>query len=439
MDRPLWRKLQWIRDPFGFMREAAARYGDCFTTPLGDGSAPIVFCSDPSSLETLLAHDNGELFDAPGELNALFEPLLGTESVIAISDRRHRRMRQLLMPPFHGERMRAYGDTILGLTRDLIASWSPGQRIAVHTAMQTISMRVILSTVFGLGEGERYRRMERELASLLDGMSRPLSVCLLYFPALRLDVGPASPWGRFLRARASIDAMLHAEIEERRRHPDPSRSDILSMLLAARDEQGKPLSDAELRDELMTLLMAGHETTATALSWALHWVLRNPVVLERLRTESESAGDDPEPAAIARLPYLQAVCSETLRIYPVGMLTFARRTRQPVEMAGYLLPAGTVVTGSIFLAHRRPEVYPDPERFDPDRFLNRSFSPWEFLPFGGGVRRCIGMALAQYEMKLVLHTLLRSVPLRLTDASCARPVRRGLTSGISPVSVEVGR
>jgi cytochrome P450 len=433
----IWQKIRWILDPFGYMRRAAIRYGDCFTTGLGDGSRPLVFCSDPRSLETLLANDDATLFDAPGELNGLFEPFLGPESVIGISGDRHRRMRKLLLPPFHGERMRAYGDAIIQITRQVRREWQVGQRISAQTAMQSITMRVILRTVFGLTEGERFQRLETQLARMLNEMGNPLSVSLLYFPFLRLDLGPASPWGRFLRRRAEIDAMIFAEIEERRQAPDPSREDILSLLMSARDEEGAPLTDRELRDELMTLLVAGHETTATALTWALYWIHRLPEVCSTLLEEFSAEAGAADPATVARLPYLNAVCSETLRIYPVGMLTFPRVASRPVEMGGYQLQPSTLVLGSIYLAHRRPDVYPDPESFRPQRFLERSFSPYEYLPFGGGARRCIGMAFAQYEMRLVLHTLLSTTSLELADDREAHPVRRGLTSGASPVELVV--
>jgi cytochrome P450 len=433
----VWQQIRWILDPFGYMRRAAIRYGDCFTALLGDGSRPLVFCSDPCSLETLLANDDASLFDAPGDLNGLFEPFLGTESVIGISGDRHRRMRKLLLPPFHGERMRAYGDAIIQLTRQVRREWQVGQRISAQTAMQSITMRVILRTVFGLMEGERFQRLETQLARLLNEMGNPLSVSLLYFPVLRLDLGPASPWGRFLRRLAEIDAMIFAEIEERRQAPDPSREDILSLLMSARDEEGAPLTDRELRDELMTLLVAGHETTATALTWALYWIHRLPEVRSTLLEEFSADAGAADPATVARLPYLNAVCSETLRIYPVGMLTFPRVANRTVEIGGYQIQPSTIVLGSIYLAHRRPDVYPDPESFRPQRFLERSFSPYEYLPFGGGTRRCIGMAFAQYEMRLVLHTLLSTTSLELADEREAHPVRRGLTSGASPVELVV--
>jgi cytochrome P450 len=267
---------------------------------------------------------------------------------------------------------------------------------------------------------------------MLDEMSNPLSVSLLYFPVLRQDFGPWSPWGRFIHARRQVDQLLYQEIAERRVHADASRNDILSLLMSAHDEAGAGLSDAELRDELMTLLIAGHETTATALTWALYWIHKLPDVRKQLLNELQRVDGSLDPGVLFRLPYLNAVCCETLRIHPVGMLTFARVTRSPVELVGCSLEPGTIVIGCIYLAHHREEVYPHADEFSPERFLERRYSPSEYLPFGGGARRCIGMAFAQFEMKVVLSSILSRFDLALADTRSVQPVRRGVTAGPSP-------
>jgi len=267
--------------------------------------------------------------------------------------------------------------------------------------MQRIALRAILRVVFGLSEGERYQQLEQLLSSLLGLISSPLSASLLYFPFLQRGLGPLSPWGRFLELRQQIDRLLYAEMTERARQPDPERIDILSLLMAARDESGQPMTDVELRDELMTLLVAGHETTANALTWALYWIHKLPSVREKLLQELNRLGDDPDSSTIFRLPYLNAVCCETLRIYPVSMITFPRVVKAPLQLMGYQLEPGTTVVGCIYLTHRRTDLYPQPDLFKPERFLERQFSPYEYLPFGGGSRRCIGMAFAQFEMKVV--------------------------------------
>src|SRR6516165_1001777 len=434
----IWQMFQWITMPFSFMQGCCDRYGDRFTlTFFSRKLPPVVFFSHPQALQVILTSDDSELFDSPGYLNALLEPLIGTQSVMGLSGDRHRRMRQLLMPSFHGERMRSYGQLIQDITEEVMSQWVGGKTFSVRQSMQRISMRVILRAVFGLNEGTRYQRLERLLGAMLDRMSNPLSVSLLYFPMLRQDFGPLSPWGDFVRIRQQIDQLIYDEIAGRRRHPDASRNDILTLLMSTRDEAGEPLTDAELRDELMTLLLAGHETTATALTWALYWIHKFPIVRKQLLKELHALGGSLDPSVLFRLPYLNAVCCETLRIYPVGMLTFSRVTKSRVELMGCSLEAGTVVVGGIYLAHHRMDVYPDPDEFRPERFLERRYSPFEYLPFGGGVRRCIGMAFAQFEMKLVISAILSGFELALADSRSVRPVRRGLTSGPSPFRMVV--
>ena len=429
--------LQWITMPFSFMRGCSDRYGDRFTVSLSQRLPPVVFFSNPKALQVIMTSDDSELFDSPGDLNTLLEPLLGTQSLMGLSGDRHRRMRQLLMPSFHGERMRSYGQLIRDITEEVMRERVAGKAFPVRKSMQKISMRVILRAVFGLNEGARYQQLERLLATMLDRMSNPLSVSLLFFPMLRQDLGPLSPWGNFVRARREIDQLIYAEIAERRTHLDASRNDILTLLMSARDEAGESLTDAELRDELMTLLVAGHETTATAITWALYWIHKFPTLRKQLLKELQALDGPLDPSVLFRLPYLNAVCCETLRIYPVGMLTFARVTKSRVELMGSSLEPGTIVVGCIYLAHRREDVYPDPDEFRPERFLERRYSPFEYLPFGGGVRRCIGMAFAQFEMKLVISGILLGFELVLANSRSVRPVRRGLTAGPSPFRMVV--
>jgi cytochrome P450 family 110 len=433
----IWQMLHWITMPFSFMRSCSDRYGDRFTVSLSQKLPAVVFFSNPKALQVILTNDDAELFDSPGELNALLEPILGTQSVMGLSGERHRRMRQLLMPSFHGERMRSYGELIQAVTEEVMSERVTGKPFPVRKSMQKISLRVILRAVFGLNEGTRYHQLERLIGTMLDRMSNPLSVSLLYFPVLRQDFGPLSPWGNFLRVRRQIDQLIYDEIAERRACPDTSRNDILTLLMSARDEAGEALTDVELRDELMTLLVAGHETTATAITWALYWIHKFPAVRDQLLNELRPLDGSLDPNVLFRLPYLNAVCCETLRIYPVGMATFARVTKSPVDLLGSPLEPGTVVVGCIYLAHRREEVYPDPDAFRPERFLERRYSPFEYLPFGGGVRRCIGMAFAQFEMKLVISGILSDFELALVDTRSVRLVRRGVVSGPSPFRMVV--
>lgn len=323
--------------------------------------------------------------------------------------------------------MRAYGQLICDITQQAMSQLAPGKAFSARSVMQDISLEVILNAVFGIYEGERFQKLTKLLGALTDVFKSPLTSSFLFFPSLQKDLGPWSPWGYFNRVQQQIDELLYAEIQERRKSYEPERTDILTLLLSARDEAGEPMTDLELHDELLTLLFAGHETTATAMAWALYWVHHLPEVGEKLLQELDTLGDNPDPVAISRLPYLSAVCQETLRIYPVGILTFPRVVEKPVKLMGYEIEPETIVMGCIYLTHHREDLYPEPKTFKPERFLERQFSPYEYLPFGGGSRRCIGLALAQFEMKLVLATILSRYQLALADQRPVRPQRRGVT------------
>lgn len=310
-----------------------------------------------------------------------------------------------------------------------MADMAPGDHLLARETTQKISMRVILQTVFGLYQGDRYQRLETLLKARLDMMAKPIASTMIFFPILQRDFGAWSPGHKIQALAAETDALLFAEIRERRANPDPTRIDILSLLLMAEDDQGQGLSDQELRDELMTLLVAGHETTATAMAWGLYWAHHVPQVQQALQVEL-ATHTDPDPMGLTKLPYLGAFCNETLRFYPVAMLTFARQTHQPIDLEGYPIAAGEVLVGCIYLLHRREDLYPQAQEFRPERFLERQSSAFEFMPFGAGARRCVGSALAMLEMKIVLGTLLQEYDLALTDDRPAQPQRRGITLGL---------
>jgi cytochrome P450 family 110 len=424
----LLQMLRWIINPMSFMEACAKSYGETFSIRLEKNFSPLVIVSNPQALQQILTNDTKEL-EAPGDMNKVFESLLGKHSVITISGAEHQRQRQLLMPPFHGERMRNYSQVITDVTKKVISQYQIGKPFNIRSATQAITLRVIMQAVFGLYEGPRAEKLQQFLGDLLEKGSSRIIVALLYFPALQRDFGPINFWGKQMRRQQEADELIYEEIRERREQPDSSRTDILSLLMAARDEAGQPMTDEELRDELMTLLVAGHETTATALAWALYWIHKIPSVRQKLLQELDTLGDNPDASTVFKLPYLNAVCSETLRIYPVGILTFPRVVRTPIALGGYELEPGTIVLGSIYLTHQREDIYPEPKQFKPERFLERQFSPYEYLPFGGGARRCIGLAFAQLEMKLALAEIVSSRELELVDNGEVRPKRRGLVTG----------
>ncbi|MBI4783217.1 MAG: cytochrome P450 [Oscillatoriophycideae cyanobacterium NC_groundwater_1537_Pr4_S-0.65um_50_18] len=424
----LLQQIQWILNPAGYMEDAVQELPDIFVAQVVGLGNTLVFVNDPQAIQYILTNDRKE-FTAPGEINQILVPLVGDTSIFLLSGDRHRRQRQLLMPPFHGDRMRAYGELIINLADRAMSEMPVGQTFLARSATQTISLQVMLQAVFGVQQGESYEQLRYLTGAMADTFSSPLASSFLFFPSLQKDWGSWSPWAKFLQQRQQLDTLLYAEIADRRAHPDASRTDILSLLMAAQDETGQPMTDQELRDELVSLLIAGHETTASAMAWALYWVHALPEVRTKLLAELDALnGDFSDPMAIARLPYLTAVCQETLRIYPIAMLTFPRQVQQPIELMGYALEPGMILVGCIYLVHQRPDLYPNPKQFQPERFLDKKFSSYEFIPFGGGARRCIGEALAMFELKLALALILSRYELALAEPqSSVKPQRRGVT------------
>jgi cytochrome P450 len=348
---------------------------------------------------------------APGR-NIVLRPLLGPQSLLLQEGEEHLKRRRLMLPPFHRERMRAYETTIAEVTRAEIEGWPAGTPFAVHPSMQAITLEVILRAVFGITDDRRRDELSAALVEILGATATPRAVGFIV-PGLR-----SSPvYQRLAALNERIDELLGAEIAERRADPQPAeRDDILSMLVAARFDDGSQMEDAELRDQLMTLLLAGHETTATALAWTFDLLFHRPDALVRLREEVRAGETE----------YLDAVIEESLRVRPVVPFT-GRELREPAELGGYELDAGTVVMAAILLTHTREDLYPQAREFRPERFLDADTETYSWIPFGGGTRRCIGAAFAQFEMRVALETILRSCDLRAGSDQPERPIRRNVT------------
>ncbi len=413
-----WR---WFREPMPFLEDCARRFGDIFTVRLA-GFRPVLL-SNPDAIKEIFAGSPRVLF--AGQANSVLKPFLGQHSLLLLDGDEHLRQRRLIMPALHGERMQAYGRAMIDIAHASIDTWPSGTPFPLHRPMQQITLQIILRTVFGIAQGARFARLSEILAKSLDIVAWPP----LLLPLMQRDLGPLSPWGRFLRLHKEAEQILFAEMRQRREDGKlAGRTDVLSMMMQARDESGAPLSDPELRDELITLLVAGHETTATALAWAFRWLLGNAALLARLRDEIATAheGGQLAPEKISRLELLDATVRETLRLQPVIPLV-GRVLQEPLRVLHHDLPVGTVIAPCIYLTQRRPSLYPEPDRFDPDRY--RSFKPSvsEWFPFGGGARRCIGAAFATYEMKMVLATVLSRVHLALSPGYRPKVVRRSIT------------
>jgi cytochrome P450 len=411
-----------VRQPLETLLGWYERYGVAFTV-----SYPVfgtgVYIAEPEAIRELFTGDQSDLH--AGEANAPLSPVLGDHSVLVLDGREHMRQRKLLLPPFQGSAVRSFREVIREVAEREVAGWRPGAELVLRERMRALTFEVICRAVFGVTEPGRVERLRAALLAVVD------SAGSFAFPDfMQRDLGPWSPWGRLRRRLRAADALLYEEIRRRRSAADlDERDDVLSLLLRARDDDGNGMSDVELRDELMTMLAAGHETTATSLAFAFDLLLHNPAALGRLREEL-AAGDG---------EYLEAVTTETLRVRPV--IDAAERTlKAPRRLAGWELPVGIRVYPAIAIVHLREDLYPRAREFRPERFLGDGAESYTWLPFGGGIRRCIGAALAQAEMAEVIRVVLERVELEARRAKPDRVVMRGITMvPREGVPVRVGR
>ncbi len=416
---PITQLFRFAYRPLQFLEESQARYGDPFTLRLA-GHGSYVSVSSPELIKQVFTGDP-DLYRG-GEANGVLEPIFGKSSVMLLDGAAHTRQRKLLMPPLHGERMRAYAQLMAEVTRARLQLMPVGTPFSLHPHTEAITLEIILRAVFGAEAGSEFERLRQSLLALL-----VVPPTFFVFVPVRYVDFPLSPYRAFLARREAVARDLRALAERRRADGYEGKSDVLSLMLSARDEDGRPMTDGEVSDQLITMLLAGHETTATALSWAFASIFGDAQVSARLHAELEGARDsngDLDPVAVTRLDYLDAVVKETLRLRPI-LPDVVRRLSAPVVLGGHEIPAGVNLMLSIYLAHRRPETYPDPTHFKPERFLGAKLDPNAWFPFGGGVRRCIGLAFALYEMKVVLAQLLLGARFRL--ASPTKAVRRGVT------------
>ena len=409
---PLRQTLSWTVRPLGFLDRCRRDLGDSFSLTFLGFERPMVMISDPVAIKALYREPKHGL--PPGR-NIFLEPIVGSRSLLLLEGADHLAHRKLMLPAFHGERMRSLEPMVTAIVDAEIESWPLGREFPLHPHMQSVTLEVILRVVFGVSEGSRLDRLRDLLRNLLTetGSTGVQLRALL----LRRFGGQSNVWGRFQERLREVDELLFAEIAEHRERDDlEERDDILSSLILARFEDGEGLSDTDLRDQLMTLLLAGHETTATGLAWAFDLILGHPEVHARLRETLED-GDE---------SYLKATITESLRIRPVVPLA-GRRLTSPLVTDGLELPEGTDVTPSIWLAHTRPDVYPEPHAFRPERFLEEGPDTYSWVPFGGSVRRCIGGAFAEFEMAIVLREVLSRCELRKANPRPERVTRRNIT------------
>lgn len=417
--------FQFFTNPTGFLEKVAQKYPDIFSGRFFVGQ-PSVFVQDPKGVEEFFSKERKKFGLCE---NPSVQTLIGKYALTSLMGTQHRRHRKLIMPCFHGERMRTYGQLICDVTEETLRQQPLNKSFSAHVMMEDISLQVMLKVVFGLYSGERYEQLRNLLPKLLDLLASPVISTLVFFPFLQKDLGAWSPWGKFLRVRQQVDELLYAEIASRRAQPNQERTDILSLLIEAKDEAGESMSDMELRDELITMLLGGHETTVAGMTWALYWSHYKPEVGVKLRQELDSLGSNTEVMKIFKLPYLTAVCNESLRYYHPGLIIFPRVVKEPVEILGHQLEPGTRIIACTYLIHHREDIYPQNKEFKPERFLEKQYSNYEFLPFGGGLRRCIGEAMSYLEMKLVLATIMSRYELAVTERKPVGAKFRGFTLG----------
>jgi len=408
---PALQTARWLFRPIEFLDSCRRRHGDAFSVRFLGFQTPMVVISDPEAIKSLYTSRENRL--PPGRSSAL-EPVMGSRSVLLLEGREHLSRRKVMLPPFHGERMRAYESVIAEAARSEIESWPLRKSFPIHPRMQAVTLEVILRAVVGVTDRTRLDRLRGLLAEMLAQMAS--SRLLLRVPLAR-RLGREDPMEEVRRRSRAVDDLLHAEITERRADPGlAERDDILSMLVSARFEDREGMDDDELRDQLVTLLLAGHETTATALAWTFDLLLRNAGAMARLRAELEDGGEE----------YLRAVITEALRLRPVVPLA-GRRLHSELRVNGFALPAGTDVTPSIWLTHTRADLYPHPLEFRPERFLGEGPETYAWIPFGGGVRRCLGAAFSEFEMRIVLREVVSRCELRGARSAPERIARRNIT------------
>jgi cytochrome P450 family 135 len=401
---------RWMFRPIPFMESCRQRYGSMFTIRLG-GSNEILVVADPAHAMDVLAGDP-RVFDS-GAANLLFRPVVGEYSLLLLDGDAHMRHREIMLPHFKPSHVGTFTEAIERAVQDVIERWPTDRPFHLAPEMEDITYQAISRITFGESDDPRLKRLGELMPDMMDRCDSPFTL----MPQFRFQAGGLSPFARLQKVLGEIDELLNGLIEERRADPlSQLRDDVLSLLLRAQHEDGSPLGNLEIRDELITLLMAGYETTTAGLTWAFERILREPRVLRRL-TDEIAGGEE---------TYLDATIKETLRARPVVPIV-ARKVRAPVAIGEYSVPAGSVLMANVYLIHQDPDVYPEPEQFRPERFLDGLPDPRAWVPFGGGVRRCLGASFAQLEMKIVIRTVLRELELTVPDDAPEPTIRRRFT------------
>lgn len=420
---PTWlQKIHYVTNPVSYWESAYQTYPDAFWAKGIDFGSPLMVFYTPEAAQQIIENRHGHLtttsFDS--ELRAIF----GDSSFFTLEGVRHQSVRKLLIPALHGKQIHSYGKLICDLADNLMGELPTNKPFSALEVAQEISMRVMIQLLFGSYQQERYEQIKQLMIGMVNLFASNIAGIPLFFRFLQQDLGPASPWRNFLNQRQQMQDLIYTEIEERRAHPNPAQKDILALLMSACDEQGNLLTNEELLGQVLSLVFTGNESTAASMAWLWYRVYRDSEIHGKLLQELQSLGDSPDPISLFRLPYLSAVCNETLRMYSVTMFTIPRVVKTTTQIDGFQVNPGTLVTVGTYLLHQREDIYPTAKEFKPERFLERQFSPYEFLPFGGGMRGCIGAEVALYQMKLSLATIVSHYQLELVNHRPINPQRR---------------
>ncbi len=414
-----WQNFQFYTNSYGYLDSLAKRYGETFILPLGgDQSCSYVFFSKPQDIRAIYALEYNQFVMENNLLKAIF----GEGSMLLIDREQHRRDRKLLLPPLRGKEIHAFGHLICQRTIEVFEKIDIGESFIASNVIREILLYVIVKVIFGERGNDLYEKMYNYFTKLLTLITFP-GDSLIFFDFLKVDLGTWSPWRRLQQCKQEIEQLLRIEIEKRRDQVNSGDQDILSLMLSTSEEQ---ISDQELLDELFTLVIGGFESCESAIAWALYWINQIPNVKAKLLEELASIPKNPEPTEIFHLPYLTAICNETLRINPVFEYASPRLAKSSVNIGQYQFAPGTVLIPCIYLVHHRKDLYPQPKQFKPERFLERKYdNSCEFIPFGGGKRYCLGYELVNLEMKLVIGTILSHYDLQLVSSQTVKPLRRG--------------
>jgi cytochrome P450 family 135 len=393
--------------PTSFIESCRRRYGDIFSLRLGPGRNTVVV-AEPVAARRVMRGDP-DVFRA-GDANGILKPVVGPASLLVLDGEEHMQHRRILLPAFGANHGPAFAETVRAATRERLASWRAGETVKLQQEMEAISLDAILQLALGPGPEERLEQFRALVPDMMRRCASPFTL----LPYFRHELGGTTPYARLQQVLGELDSLFLDAIVERQASPIDGVPDCLSLLCAATDESGTPLSNRQIRDELLTMIMAGYETTTSALAWTFERLLRSPDVMSSLQDDLAQGSDS----------YLDAVVKEVLRLRPV-VPVLARKVREEVALNGHAIPAGSVLMVSIYLLHRDPALHPDPTEFRPERFLDGESEPW--MPFGGGVRRCLGASFAQLEMKVVIREVLAAATLRALDPVDEPVARRRFT------------